>query len=184
MSQLQIVAAFMVVTLLLAAAEARPIYRKTRPRLRPWNILGRNVGADVTGLEYYVQVGLGLPDLQELIPAINTTYSNNFGSTQLFAFNVTEGADPSSTQLGFVRGYTVESSYTTAGVGVEVEILSYNDGTLNGTVSIQALISNGPNEIAIVGGTGDFRGVRGYGLVNFVNMTDNIVLFHHELHFL
>ncbi|KAI5077725.1 hypothetical protein GOP47_0007549 [Adiantum capillus-veneris] len=176
--------------LIIAAAEARPLYRKTRrPRVRPWNllpwnILGQNVGADVTGLEYYVQVGIGQPDLQELIPAINTTYSNNFGSTQLFAFNVTEGADPSSTLLGYVRGYTVESSYTSTGVAVEVEILSYNDGTLNGTVSIQALITNGPNEVSIVGGTGDFRGVSGYGLVNFVNTSGNIVLFHHELHFL
>lgn len=121
--------------------------------------------------------------MQDLIPAINTTTLNNFGLTQVFALNVTVGADPTSTQLGYVRGFTVQASYTSVASAVEVEIVEYNDGTLNGTVSIQGLVLNGATEVAVVGGTGDFRGVSGYGIITFVNATDTMFLFHHALYF-
>ena len=149
----------------------------TATSARPWNIM--------SPLEYYVQVGLGAPDLGLLIPPINRTLTNNFGQTQLFTFNVTQGPDAASLPLGFMRGYTVQASYLPGDVhGVEVEVLSYNDGSLNGTISLQGLINAGTNEIALVGGTGDFRGARGYGIVTLLSSSATLALYHHNLYFL
>ncbi|KAH7429391.1 hypothetical protein KP509_09G046000 [Ceratopteris richardii] len=178
-----------VVVILLSSAaqlQARVLYRARRPRIpqRLWSILGRDTDVmSVAGLDYYVQLGLGGPDLQDLLPAINSTASS-FGQTQLFTLNVTQEQDPSSTLLGTVRGYTVQSSYTGDSVGVEVEVLIYDDGTLSGTVSIQGVVQSSGTEVAVVGGTGDFRGVKGYGVVTFANATATNFIFHHQLYFL
>ena len=143
---------------------------------RPWN-------SNHT-LEYYVHVLVGDVDVGTLISPIDSKLTNSFGSTQLFAFNVTEGVDPLSTHLGFVRGYNVQASYDSTPVGVEVENVSYDDGSFKGTIQLQGLIGTGTNEIAVVGGTGDFRGARGYGIVTQVSSVGNAVLYRHELHFL
>ncbi|MCO5577746.1 hypothetical protein L7F22_031578 [Adiantum nelumboides] len=136
-------------------------------------------------LEYYVQVGLGPPDLGTLIAPIDPTGSTGtFGRTQLFAFNVTKGVDAASTLLGSMRGYAVQASATADFHAVEVEVLAYHDGSLNGTISLQGLINAGTNEIAIVGGTGDFRGACGYGIITFLNSTATLALYHHQLFFL
>ncbi|MCO5579821.1 hypothetical protein L7F22_052405 [Adiantum nelumboides] len=136
-------------------------------------------------LEYYVQVGLGLPDLGTLIAPIDPTGSTGtFGRTQLFAFNVTKGMDAASTLLGSMRGYAVQASATADFHGVEVEVLAYHDGSFNGTISLQGLINAGTNEIAIVGGTGDFRGACGYGIITLLNSTATLALYHHQLFFL
>ncbi|MCO5598999.1 hypothetical protein L7F22_053098 [Adiantum nelumboides] len=136
-------------------------------------------------LEYYVQVGLGPPGLGTLIAPIDPTGSTGtFGRTQLFAFNVTKGVDAASTLLGSMRGYAVQASATADFHAVEVEVLTYHDGSLNGTISLQGLINAGTNEIAIVGGTGDFRGACGYGIITFLNSTATLALYHHQLFFL
>ncbi|KAH7445579.1 hypothetical protein KP509_01G015700 [Ceratopteris richardii] len=75
-----------------------------------------------------------------------------------------------------VQGYTMQSSYTRASIGVEVEVLIYNDGTLSGTI-----IQSSDTEVAIVGGTGDFRGVKGYGVITFANAIATNLIFHHQL---
>ncbi|KAI5084522.1 hypothetical protein GOP47_0000691 [Adiantum capillus-veneris] len=138
-----------------------------------------------TSLEYYVHVGFALPSLGTLIAPIDSSGSTGtFGQTQLFAFNVTEGADPTSYSLGSMRGYTVQASSTADFHGVEVEVLTYDDGSLNGTISLQGLINAGTNEIAIVGGTGDFRSARGYAIITFLNSTATVALYHHQLFFL
>ncbi|KAI5084337.1 hypothetical protein GOP47_0000506 [Adiantum capillus-veneris] len=130
-------------------------------------------------------MGFGLPDLGTLITPIDSSGSTGtFGQTQLFAFNVTESADPSSLLLGSMRGYAVQASSTADFHGVEVEVLSYADGSLNGTLSLQGLIIAGTNEIAIVGGTGDFCGARGYGIITFLNSTATVALYQHQLFFL
>ncbi|MCO5557650.1 hypothetical protein L7F22_011218 [Adiantum nelumboides] len=136
-------------------------------------------------LEYYVQVGLGPPGLGTLIAPIDSTGSTGtFGRTQLFAFNVTKGVDAAFTLLGSMRGYAVQASATTDFHAVEVEVLTYHDGSLNGTISLQGLINAGTNEIAIVGGTGDFPGACGYGIITFLNSTATLALYHHQLFFL
>ncbi|MCO5570770.1 hypothetical protein L7F22_024498 [Adiantum nelumboides] len=108
----------------------------------------------------------------------------HFRQDSALAFNVTQGADPTSRLLGFMRGYTVQASSTADFHGVEVEVLTYDDGSLNGTISLQCLINVATNEIAIVGGSGDFRGARGYAVITFLNSTAALSLYKHQLFFL
>ncbi|MCO5555894.1 hypothetical protein L7F22_009438 [Adiantum nelumboides] len=162
---------------LMISAAAMQMPAAGAARLPDWSIMP-------VSLEYYVQVGFTLPTLGTLIPAIDSSSGSTFGQTQLFAFNATQGADPTSRLLGSMRGYTVQASSTVDFHGVEVEVLTYDDGSLNGTISLQGLINAGTKEIAIVGGSGDFRGARGYAIITFLNSTATLALYKHQLFFL
>ncbi|MCO5561481.1 hypothetical protein L7F22_015102 [Adiantum nelumboides] len=123
-------------------------------------------------LQYYVQVLVGDVSLnQNLLPPLNTSYSGPFGHVELFAFNATAGPERGSASVGTVRGYTIDFAYRASDTIdlIEVELISYNDGVYKGTIQIQGEIvaTPGPagNEVAIVGGTGSFRGARGFGLI-------------------
>ncbi|MCO5554351.1 hypothetical protein L7F22_007880 [Adiantum nelumboides] len=150
-----------------------------------WSVVQKAASTSPDQLQYYVQVGLGpRPDVGTLIAPIDRTGSSGtFGETQLFAFNVTQGEDWASKLLGSLRGYSIQTSSTADLHGVEVEVLAYDDGSFKGTISLQGLINIGTNEIAIIGGTVDFRGARGYGIITFVNSTATLALFHHHLFF-
>ncbi|MCO5611129.1 hypothetical protein L7F22_065379 [Adiantum nelumboides] len=161
--------------LMISAAMQMPVAGAAR--LPNWSIMP-------ISLEYYVQVGFSLPSLSTLIPAIDSSSDSTFGKTQLFAFNVTQGADPTSCLLGSMRGYIVQASSTADFHGVEVEVLTYDDGSLNGTISLQGLINAGTNEIAIVGGSGDFCGARDYAVITFLDSTAALSLYKHQLFFL
>ena len=65
-------------------------------------------------------------------------------------------------------------------------MLDYNDGAgVNGTISLQGLITEATNELAILGGSGSFRGVTGYDIVTYVNASSSTILvYHHALYFL
>jgi hypothetical protein len=137
-------------------------------------------------------VELGASDFGVDLGPLNGSRSGAFGEVDVFDLNITDGADASSSRcLGSVRGFTVQTSYDPASGSassrdVEVELVTYDDGMgLNGTVSMQGLILNAPNEIAIVGGTGSFRGVRGYALIDLVNNRHlPRLVYHHTLFFL
>ncbi|MCO5574088.1 hypothetical protein L7F22_027865 [Adiantum nelumboides] len=174
---LDIDGALLMAALILISAAAMQIPAAGAARLPDWSIMP-------VSLDYYVQVGFTLPSLGTLIPAIDSSSGSTFGQTQLFAFNVTQGADPTSFLLGSMRGYTVQASSSTDFHGVEVEVLTYDDGSLNGTISLQGLINAGTNEIAIIGGSGDFRGARGYAIITFLNSTATLALYKHQLFFL
>lgn len=167
----------------LKPATARPSLvernNNTSPALadEPWRCVNAT-------LDYYVQVLIGGLDIGVLIPAIEPSVTANFGYTEVFAFNVTEGVSATSKQLGYVRGYTVQASYDSTYRGVEVATVSYADGHTNGTIHIRGLIVGPTNEVAIVGGTGNFRGARGYGIVTEASATGDLVVYHHDLHFL
>ena len=134
-----------------------------------------------SSLEYYVQVVVGPPYTGQLAPPFNANTTYNFGAVQIFNFNITEGASNSSKSLGYVSGYTVGTSYTATSHEVEVEVVSYDDGAgVNGTLSFQGLINESTNEISIVGGSGSFRGARGYVVISMINHN----LYHHSLYFL
>ena len=142
-------------------------------------------------LKYFVHIevngALGATDA--FLPALNSSFSADFGAASLFALNVTEAVSPTSRQLGYSRGYAIETSYLT-GVsrGIETVVLEYADGGQhNGTFVITGAVgTSGTNEVAIVGGTGTFRGANGYTLISFAGMLNNGTLFTfaHEAHFL
>ncbi|KAH7441744.1 hypothetical protein KP509_03G052200 [Ceratopteris richardii] len=138
-------------------------------------------------LQYYVQVFVGDPSLnQNLLPPLNESFSGSFGHGELFAFNATEGPEQTSSRVGSVRGFTIDSAYKASDIIdlIEVELISYDDGNYKGTIQIQGEIrAISPNEVAIVGGTGSFRGARGFGLIERVLLDGPYRRFHHDLHF-
>ncbi|KAH7441752.1 hypothetical protein KP509_03G052900 [Ceratopteris richardii] len=119
-------------------------------------------------LQYYVQVVVGDVSLnQNLLPPLNQSYSGPFGHAELFAFNATDKPEQASTRIGFV------------------ELISYDDGKYKGTIQIQGEIrAISPNEVAIVGGTGSFRGARGFGFIERVLFDGPYRRFHLDLHFI
>ena len=142
-------------------------------------------------LKYFVHIevngALGATDA--FLPVLNSSFSADFGSGSLFALNVTEAVSPTSRQLGYSRGYAIETSYLTGlSRGIETVVLEYADGGKhNGTFVITGAVgTSGTNEVAIVGGTGTFRGANGYTLISFAAMLKNGTLFTfaHEAHFL
>ena len=141
-------------------------------------------------LNYYVHIQIGgINANPNFLPALNQSFSANFGSGVLFALNVTEAINVTSKQLGYSRGYTIETSYLTGVArGLETVVIEYNDGTgkHNGTFVITGLVgTSGTNEVAIVGGTGTFRGANGYALISFVRVApNNVYTFYHDSHFL
>ncbi|KAH7441754.1 hypothetical protein KP509_03G053100 [Ceratopteris richardii] len=139
-------------------------------------------------LQYYVQVVVGDVSLnQNLLPPLNQSYSGPFGHAELFAFNATEKPEQASTRIGFVRGFTIDSAYKASDIVdlIEVELISYDDGKYKGTIQIQGEIrAISPNEVAIVGGTGSFRGARGFGFIERVLFDGPYRRFHHDLHFI
>lgn len=141
-------------------------------------------------LEYYVQAHVGpgsAASSDRFLPALNATATAKFGGGNLFAFNITKGADPASAQLGFVRGYTVETSYLASrSSAVETATIEYEDAKYKGTFTVVGILgAAGPNELAIVGGTESFRGAQGWLTINLANTTGfSLFTFHHEAHFL
>ncbi|KAH7441746.1 hypothetical protein KP509_03G052300 [Ceratopteris richardii] len=130
-------------------------------------------------LQYYVQVFVGDPSL-------NQSFSGSFGHGELFAFNATEGPEQTSSRVGSVRGLTIDSAYKASDIIdlIEIELISYDEENYKGTIQIQGEIrAISPNEVAIVGGTGSFRGARGFGLIERVLLDGPYRRFHHDLHF-
>ena len=134
-----------------------------------------------SSLEYYVQVVVGSPYTGSVAAPLNINTTYNFGSVEVFDFNITEGASNSSKSLGHVRGFTFQTSYTATSHEVEVEVVSYDDGAgVNGTLSFQGLLGSSTDEISIVGGSGSFRGARGYIVTSMISPN----VYHNTLYFL
>ncbi|KAH7331324.1 hypothetical protein KP509_20G026900 [Ceratopteris richardii] len=137
-------------------------------------------------LQYYVQLDVRSPGIStRFIPPINTTRSANFGAATLFALNVTKDVEPTSQQLGAVRGYTVETSYLgfPDSALLEVALVEYDDGIYQGTLQLQGLAQQQLTELAIEGGSGSFRGARGYLVVTLVVDQLPTRTFRHDVTF-
>ncbi|MCO5595591.1 hypothetical protein L7F22_049636 [Adiantum nelumboides] len=105
-----------------------------------WSVMQKAASTSPDELQYYVQVGLGPPDFGTLIAPIDRIGSSGtFRETQLFAFDVTQGKDKASKLLGSLHGYAIQTTSTADFRGVEVEVLAYDDGFVNGTISLQWL---------------------------------------------
>ena len=140
-------------------------------------------------LKYYVHIQIGSVNLNtNFVPPLNTSSSANFGAGVLFALNATKGLDTKSKQLGYSRGYTIETSYFTGiSRGVETTVLEYNDGRRhNGTFVIMGIVGTlSLNEVAIVGGTGTFQGANGYAFISFIREAPNdVYTFYHKAQFI
>mgnify|MGYP002775608609 CR=1 FL=1 len=154
----------------------------------PYSIIGADNATDDVdpSLEFYAQVEVGTSDIGIIVSPLDSNTTNSFGEVEAFALNVTSGYETTSTQLGTMRGYTVQTSSTSTSHAVEVEVLQYDDGAgTSGTISLQGHITSSADEIAIVGGSGSFRGVRGYDVITYINASSAAVfVYHHALYFL
>ncbi|KAH7331331.1 hypothetical protein KP509_20G027500 [Ceratopteris richardii] len=109
-----------------------------------------------------------------------------FGAGTLFALNITEEVSPTSKLLGSLRGYTVQTSYLGYPDSwiLEVAFVEYNDGQYNGTLQLQGLVQESLTELCITGGSGSFRGAKGYLVVTLMVNSLQTRTFRHDLTFL
>ncbi|MCO5583617.1 hypothetical protein L7F22_037530 [Adiantum nelumboides] len=137
-------------------------------------------------VRYYAQLQGGAPGLAPgFLKPVNTSFSANFGAGTLFAFNLTKGVSRTSKQLGSVRGYTVETSFLGGNDSrlLEVAYIEWDDGRYAGTLQVQGLVQVAKTEVAITGGSGSFRGARGYLVVTLAkNDQPPFLTFAHDLY--
>ena len=108
---------------------------------------------------------------------------------------VTHTKRRNSKLLGYARGLSFQTSSTTnqsdninVAPGREqlFETIEYDNGVVNGTISLHGQISFPPtssDQIAIVGGTRSFLCTQGYGIPSLINSpSSNSIIFRWELH--
>ena len=135
-------------------------------------------------LKYYTQQQFGVNEFGSVpaaIPPVSGTFTG-VGLEVVYNYTVTRTGDPTSQVLGTIRGTSVVVSNTAEATFFVVNtVVHYADpkkGGLNGTFTTQgeANFRSGTFELAVTGGTGDFRGVFGYTVVTsfkFVPATAN-----------
>ena len=147
------------------------------------NSVTSSSGLGGTTFQYYVHVQPGAANLAGLLPPANSSKSASFGTMQLFAFNVTDMESSAAAVVGVMRGYTLQTGYVSGqSFLVEVEVLQYSNPEtgVNGTLSIQGIVLNAPSTLAVVGGTGHFKGAR--GTCSISQLTSSV--YHHLIEFL
>jgi hypothetical protein len=130
-------------------------------------------------LSYYTQQQFGVNEfgmVAAAVPAVNGTRTG-VGLEVVYSYAVTAGPSPSSAAIGSVRGTSVVASNTANAtffvVKTVVRIADPVSG-LSGTFSTQGEADFGsglPFELAVVGGTADFRGVSGFSVARTFNFT-------------
>ena len=131
-------------------------------------------------LTYYTQQQFGVNEFSMVPAAVAPANGTRqgVGLEVVYDYTVTAGGSPTtSAAIGFVRGTSVVVSNTAQAtiffVKTVVEIADPVSG-LSGTFSTQGeanFASGQPFELAVVGGTEDFRGVTGYAIATSFNFT-------------
>ncbi|BBN08806.1 protein MpDIR23 [Marchantia polymorpha subsp. ruderalis] len=86
-----------------------------------------------------------------------------FGSTLIYDNDVTEGPELTSRHIGRRQGMAVMDNFAGQNYYLLFTVIFEQHDKYQGTLQVQGTeIGHGPREISIVGGTGDFRGARGY----------------------
>ena len=130
-------------------------------------------------LTYYTQQQFGVNEFGMVAAAVAPVNGTRqgVGLEVVYDYTITAGGSPTSAAIGFVRGTSVVVSNTANAtiffVKTVVDIADPVSG-LSGTFSTQGEANFGsgqPFELAVVGGTGNFRGVIGYAIASSFNFT-------------
>ncbi|KAG6548262.1 hypothetical protein Mapa_010313 [Marchantia paleacea] len=108
-----------------------------------------------------------------------------FGNTNVFSTPIRKTIERNSTLLGIAGG--IFTSLSQENQFFYQFTASYNSADFVGTISGQGMSTpREPSwEVSIVGGTGDFRGARGYVVVNTYPVADFAdVIFRYQVHLL
>ncbi|KAG6551998.1 hypothetical protein Mapa_006304 [Marchantia paleacea] len=86
-----------------------------------------------------------------------------FGSTLIYDNDVTEGPELSSKLIGRREGMAIMDNFAGENFYLLFTVIFEHHQKYHGTLQVQGTeIGHGDREISVVGGTGDFRGARGY----------------------
>lgn len=124
---------------------------------------GRDPNGNVEALTFYVHCtdevaivagpGKEQPDLNLL----------DFGSTLVYDNDFTEGPSISSKLIGRRQGIAIKDNHSNTNFYLLFTLIFENHDKYNGTLQVGGTeIGSEDREISILGGTGDFRGARGY----------------------
>jgi hypothetical protein len=96
-----------------------------------------------------------------------------FGSTLVFDNDVTEGPSRDSKLVGRRQGVAIKDNFDATNFYLLFTVILQNHYKYKGTLQVGGTeIGDGDREISILGGTGDFRGARGYSTFYLYDSTD------------
>ncbi|KQJ88949.1 dirigent protein 21 [Brachypodium distachyon] len=152
------------------------------------------VAATTTHLRFYMHdIVTALPPLYPVATAVPTVKGvtllpndpiNRFGDTYVIDDSLTEGPEADSRLVGRAQGYYMFASQTDPSLLLSANMVftaaagkQYNGSSV--AVLARDAILDAVRELPVVGGTGVFRGARGYGLLrthSFNLSSNNAVL--------
>ncbi|BBN15872.1 protein MpDIR30 [Marchantia polymorpha subsp. ruderalis] len=95
-----------------------------------------------------------------------------FGSTLIYDNDVTEGPDLASKLIGRREGMAIMDNFAGENFYLLFTVIFEHHPKYQGTLQVQGTeIGHGDREISVVGGTGDFRGARGYSTFHLYTAT-------------
>ncbi|CAM6122061.1 unnamed protein product [Calypogeia fissa] len=101
----------------------------------------------------------------------------DFGTTLVFDNDVTEGPSPSSKLIGRRQGVAIKDNHANTNYYLLFTIIFENHDKYDGTLQVAGTeIGSGDREISIIGGTGDFRGARGYSTFYLYDSTEYAII--------
>jgi hypothetical protein len=118
-------------------------------------------------------------------PGANDLTKIGFGSFLVFDNEIRDGPDRGSALLGRERGYgPISDLKGEQGIQLTSTMFFNPQSRYNGTLSFHGNVG-GPNpitELLVLGGTGDFRGAKGYALVETLKATPLEVVFRWSIY--
>lgn len=108
-----------------------------------------------------------------------------FGSFLVFDNEIRDGPDRNSTLLGRERGYgPISDLQGKHGIQLTSTLVFGRGSTYHGTLTLQGNVGGAEptTELAVLAGTEDFRGARGYAIVETVKTSPLAVVFRWNLY--
>jgi hypothetical protein len=127
----------------------------------------------MTHLQLYIHPGASTALFAGTPPLVgsNSSSSSSFGSIGAIDDELREGPEPASQLLGRAQGFLVQADLGNPAASCTILSLAFTEGDYGGsTLVVDGRVDLGADgkavvERGVVGGTGRFRGARGYSLM-------------------